>query len=146
MAVLGASGGLGGAIANVLASRGARLLLAGRDTAHLSMVGTPGALMVEAYIRDPACGTRIAAAATEGIDGLDGLVNAAGVVAFGSLEDHDDDTIEELPHERDGPVVADAKRPAAPASERGLRRAVVRRRGRAAPARDGGLLRRRKQR
>jgi NAD(P)-dependent dehydrogenase (short-subunit alcohol dehydrogenase family) len=31
-----------------------------------------------------------------GFGGLDGLVNAAGVVAFGSLADHDDDTIEEL--------------------------------------------------
>jgi cyclic-di-GMP-binding biofilm dispersal mediator protein len=51
---------------------------------------------VEVDIRDPSCGAQIAAAAAEGFGGLDGLVNAAGVVAFGSLADHDDDTIEEL--------------------------------------------------
>jgi NADP-dependent 3-hydroxy acid dehydrogenase YdfG len=96
VAVLGASGGLGGAIAHVLASRGARLLLAGRDSGRLRGVGIPGAPIVEVDIRDPECGTRIAEAATGGFGGLDGLVNAAGVVAFGSLADHDDDTIEEL--------------------------------------------------
>lgn len=51
---------------------------------------------MEVDIRDPSCGTRIAEAASEASGGLDGLVNAAGVVAFGSLAEHDDDTIEEL--------------------------------------------------
>jgi cyclic-di-GMP-binding biofilm dispersal mediator protein len=51
---------------------------------------------VEVDIRDPSCGTTIAREATEALGGLDGLVNAAGVMAFGSLAEHDDDTIEEL--------------------------------------------------
>jgi len=37
----------------------------------------------------------IAEAASEASGRLDGLVNAAGVVAFGSLAEHDDDTIED---------------------------------------------------
>ncbi|MEO8477413.1 MAG: SDR family NAD(P)-dependent oxidoreductase [Actinomycetota bacterium] len=96
VAVLGASGGLGSAIAHVLAGRGASLLLAGLDSGRLRSVGIPNAAIVEVDIRDPSCGGRIAQAATEAFGGLDGLINAAGVVAFGSLLEHDDDTIEEL--------------------------------------------------
>lgn len=96
VAVLGASGVLGGLISRSLASRGARLLLAGRDPDRLGSVGVQDASVVEADIRDPACGTEIAEAAKAAFGGLDGLVNAAGVVAFGTLAEHDDDTIEEL--------------------------------------------------
>jgi NADP-dependent 3-hydroxy acid dehydrogenase YdfG len=96
VAVLGASGGLGTAIAHALASSGARPLLAGRDVGRLRAVGIAEAPIVQADIRDPECGTRIAEAAVESFGGLDGLVNAAGIVAFGSLAEHDDDTIEEL--------------------------------------------------
>lgn len=96
VAVLGASGVLGGRISRSLASRGARLLLAGRDPDRLGSVGVQDASVVEADIRDPACGTEIAEAAKAAFGGLDGLVNAAGVVAFGTLAEHDDDTIEEL--------------------------------------------------
>lgn len=93
VAVLGASGVLGGRISRSLASRGARLLLAGRDPDRLGSVGVQDASVVEADIRDPACGTEIAEAAKAAFGGL---VNAAGVVAFGTLAEHDDDTIEEL--------------------------------------------------
>lgn len=96
VAVLGASGGLGSAIAHALVASGARPLLAGRDVDRLGAVGIADAPIVQADIRDPECGTRIAEAAVESFGRLDGLVNAAGVVAFGSLAEHDDDTIEEL--------------------------------------------------
>lgn len=96
VAVVGASGGLGTAFTHALAARGARPLLAGRDLDRLRAVGVAGAPMVEVDVRDPGCGARIADAAVEAFGGLDGLVNATGVVAFGSLADHDDDTIEEL--------------------------------------------------
>jgi NADP-dependent 3-hydroxy acid dehydrogenase YdfG len=96
VAVLGASGGLGSAIARALAASGAQPLLAGRDVDRLRAVGIAEAPIVHVDIRDPKCGTRVAEAAADAFDGLDGLVNAAGVVAFGSLAEHDDDTIEEL--------------------------------------------------
>lgn len=96
VAVLGASGGLGTAITHALAASGARPLLAGRDVDRLRGVGIADAPIVQVDIRDPACGTRIADAAVGAWGGLDGLINAAGVVAFGSLAEHDDDTIEEL--------------------------------------------------
>ncbi|MDH5314109.1 MAG: SDR family oxidoreductase, partial [Actinomycetota bacterium] len=69
---------------------------AGRDVARLRAVGLADAPIVQADIRDPQCGARIAEAAVESFGRLDGLVNAAGIVAFGSLAEHDDDTIEEL--------------------------------------------------
>ncbi len=94
VAVLGASGGLGSAIARALAGRGSRLLLAGRDPSRLGALGL-GTPLVGVDVRDPGCGQRIAEAAVRTLDGLDGLINATGVVAFGSLLDHDD-TIEEL--------------------------------------------------
>ena len=96
VAVLGASGGLGSAIAHALVASGARPLLAGRDVDRLGALGIVDAPLVQADIRDPECGTRIAEAAVESFGSLDGLVNAAGIVAFGSLTEHDDDTIEEL--------------------------------------------------
>jgi len=96
VAVMGASGGLGSAITHALAASGARPLLAGRAVDRLRAVGIAEAPIVQADVRDPECGTRIAEAAVESFGGLDGLVNAAGIVAFGSLAEHDDDTIEEL--------------------------------------------------
>jgi cyclic-di-GMP-binding biofilm dispersal mediator protein len=54
------------------------------------------ATLVSADLRDAETGRRIVAAAVGAHDGLDGLVNAAGVVAFGSLVDTDDEVIEDL--------------------------------------------------
>jgi short-subunit dehydrogenase len=96
VAVVGASGGLGAPISRLLHERGARLLLAGRDMDRLATVGVDGAATVEADLTDPGCGDRIANAARECFGRLDGLVNAAGVVAFGGLADTDDAIVEEL--------------------------------------------------
>lgn len=62
----GASSGIGRAAANVLAARGARLLLTGRDLDRLSEVGrTTGASTYAADLLDPAAPDRIARWATE---------------------------------------------------------------------------------
>lgn len=95
VAVVGASGALGSRIARGAAERGAHLVLVGRDEGRLRLV-VEGALVVVGDVGDATLGERVVAAATEHHGGLDGLVNAAGVVAFGPLLDTDDAVIEEL--------------------------------------------------
>ena len=93
--VVGASGGLGAPIARRLADAGARLTLVGRDEQRLRALGVPGEV-VAIDIRKPASAPAIVAAAVEAHGGVDGLVNAAGAVAFGSIEDTQDDVIIDL--------------------------------------------------
>lgn len=96
VAVLGASGGLGAPIARLLAEHGARLLLAGRRTDRLDALGIHGASTVTLDVRDVNAGDSLVAAAQDAFGRLDGVVNAAGVVAFGPLIDTDDVVLEEL--------------------------------------------------
>jgi short-subunit dehydrogenase len=96
VAVLGASGALGSRIARGARERGAHVVLVGRDPARLQSVVAGAAVVVVGDISDAGLGDRVVAAATEHHGGLDGLVNAAGVVAFGPLLDTDDAVIEEL--------------------------------------------------
>ncbi|MGA8047225.1 MAG: SDR family oxidoreductase [Dermatophilaceae bacterium] len=96
VAVIGASGALGSLIARELADRGARLVLAGRDPDRLAAVGIAGAVTVLADLTDASAGDRIVEAAQDGYGRLDGVVNAAGVVAFGPLVDTEDIVVEEL--------------------------------------------------
>lgn len=116
--VAGAGGGLGSRIARALADRGARLTLVGRRP--MEDRGLGGAL-VEADLRLPSEAERVVRAAIDAHGGLDGVINAAGVVAFGTAEETSADTIEELfltntflpmflihaalPHLRDGGVI-----------------------------------------
>ena len=93
--VTGASGGIGHHIARQLVDAGARLTLVARDRNALEALEID-ATLVAADLRDAETGRRIVAAAVGAYDRLDGLVNAAGVVAFGSLADTDDDIIEDL--------------------------------------------------
>jgi short-subunit dehydrogenase len=95
VAVVGASGGLGAPIARRLAERGATLILAGPHPERISALDIEGAVTVELDIRDPAAGDALVAAA-EPLGRLDGVVNAAGVAAFGALAETDDSVIEEL--------------------------------------------------
>lgn len=92
--VLGASGGLGRPVAELLAARGARLVLAGRDAARLPDID--GAARVTADVRDAAAGDLVVGAARDRYGRLDGVVNCAGVVAFGPLLETDDAVVEEL--------------------------------------------------
>lgn len=94
IAVVGASGALGSLIVAELAGRGARLLVVGRDADRLAALGA--GVPVVAELGDARAGEAVAAAAQEHLGGLDGLVNAAGVVAFGALVDTPDEVVEEL--------------------------------------------------
>lgn len=94
IAVVGATGALGSLVSAELAARGARLLVVGRDADRL------GALEAEARVLadlgDATAGDAVVATAREHLGGLDGLVNATGVVAFGALVDTPDEVVEEL--------------------------------------------------
>ncbi|WP_216658531.1 SDR family NAD(P)-dependent oxidoreductase [Nocardioides sp. zg-1230] len=94
IAVVGATGALGTLLAAELAVRGARLLVTGRDPDRVDALETE--VRVVADLGDATAGDAVAAAAREHLGGLDGLVNAAGVVAFGSLVDTPDEVVEEL--------------------------------------------------
>jgi NAD(P)-dependent dehydrogenase (short-subunit alcohol dehydrogenase family) len=113
--VLGATGGLGAAIARELAAAGARLTLSGRDEGRLAalaaelgdavVVTVPSDLtrpegpasVVRAAV-DAGASTRSASApdSQRPTPILTGVVNAAGVVAFGAVEDLDDDTLDDV--------------------------------------------------
>ncbi len=95
IAVVGASGVLGSLVAHELVRRGARLLLVGRDATRLEGLGIDAPVVV-ADVGDATAGDAVAEAARSAYGGLDGLVNAAGVVAFGPLVDTPDEVIEEL--------------------------------------------------
>lgn len=88
----GAGGGLGRPIAQRLAAAGARLVVSGRDTARLEGLGHP----VLADLRLPGEPERLVEEAVAHLGRLDGLVHAAGVVAFGPAEQADDDLLDEL--------------------------------------------------
>ncbi|MEW2017928.1 SDR family oxidoreductase [Rhodococcus sp. NPDC076796] len=87
--VFGASGGLGGPIVEQLAKAGARLTVSGRsiESDHHT---------VNADLTLPDSARSVVAEAVEHHGGLDGIVIAAGVVAFGPVTDVDDDTVDEL--------------------------------------------------
>ncbi|GAB3016931.1 short-chain dehydrogenase [Nocardioides flavus (ex Wang et al. 2016)] len=94
IAVVGATGVLGSLLTTELSARGARVLVVGRDAERLAAL--PGEGRVVADLGDARAGEDVARAAREHLGGLDGLVNAAGVVAFGSLADTPDEVVEEL--------------------------------------------------
>lgn len=96
IAVVGASGALGSLIAKGAAERGAKVVLVGRDRDRLEAVGIEGAPVVDGDLGEAGLGERVVAAATEAHGRLDGVVNAAGVVAFGALADTDPAVVEEL--------------------------------------------------
>ncbi|MFO7590115.1 MAG: SDR family NAD(P)-dependent oxidoreductase [Acidimicrobiia bacterium] len=93
--VTGATGGIGREIAGQLAALGARLTLSARDRGTLEALAID-ATLVAADLRDAHAGKSIVDTALAANDRLDGLVNAAGIVAFGPLGETDDVVIEEL--------------------------------------------------
>ena len=85
MVVVGASGGLGSAIAAELAGRGAVVIGAGRSGPDLVL-----------DIRDSHAGDAVVRVALGTHGRLDGVVVASGAVAFGELCDADPAVVEEL--------------------------------------------------
>jgi cyclic-di-GMP-binding biofilm dispersal mediator protein len=94
--VVGATGALGSRVARLLADRGADVTLSGRSAHALAQLDIAGAHAVAADLREPDAPRSIVTAAAERHGRLDGLVIAAGVVAFGALTEIDDDTVDDL--------------------------------------------------
>ncbi|WP_328858992.1 SDR family NAD(P)-dependent oxidoreductase [Williamsia herbipolensis] len=94
--VVGASGALGSRIAKSLAEQGATLTISGRSTETLDGLGIDGAHVVAADLREPDAARTVIAEAKAKHGRIDGVVNAAGVAAFGPVADIDDDTVDDL--------------------------------------------------
>jgi NAD(P)-dependent dehydrogenase (short-subunit alcohol dehydrogenase family) len=100
--VTGATSGIGKAAAELLGQRGAALLLVGRDEAALSRVSgaiaSRGATAdhVVADITAAGAPAEIVARAVERFGAIDVLVNAAGVIATGSIENTTDEVWDHL--------------------------------------------------
>jgi short-subunit dehydrogenase len=92
--VAGSTGVLGGHIARRLDERGARLVLLGRAAARLPAVsdGVP----VLGDLRDSDTSARAIDVAISRFGRVDGVVNAAGVVAFGPLAQLEDAVLTEM--------------------------------------------------
>ena len=88
VAVIGATGGLGGELVTALAARGATMIRCNRSG------GPTSDLAID--LRDSRAGDVLVDHATAVYGRLDGVVVAAGIVAFGDLVDTDDVVIEEL--------------------------------------------------
>lgn len=99
MLVVGATGGLGAAISRRLSTEGAHLTLAARNEKKLQALadelGGSVSGTVSADLTLPGGPASVAAAATRD-GGLDGIIYAAGVVAFGPLADLDEDAFDQM--------------------------------------------------
>ena len=90
--VTGGSSGIGRACARALAGEGANVALAGRRRSRLDEVaanvrGMGGqTLVLEGDVRDEATCARWAEACEQTFGGLDGLLNAAGVIGNGAID------------------------------------------------------------
>lgn len=93
--IAGATGGLGSRIAREMADRGARLTLVSRSQDKLDALDVAG-LRHAADLRLPGAAAGAVQAAVDANGGIDAVVNAAGVVAFGPLTELDTDTLEEV--------------------------------------------------
>ncbi|MCK2087055.1 SDR family oxidoreductase [Thauera aromatica] len=94
----GASGGIGQALAERLCAGGARVLLVGRETEAFAALAQryPGQVdCVRADLCERAGRDAVLAAARRG-DGLNCLINAAGINRFGLLESQDEEAIAHL--------------------------------------------------
>ncbi|MBB5212646.1 SDR family oxidoreductase [Microbulbifer hydrolyticus] len=96
--VTGASGGIGRAIAELLAARGHRLLLQGRDEKRLqqlceSLPGEAEHRVLVADLLDPDARQGLVQACRQQAGGVDVLINNAGVSTFALLADTRDDEL-----------------------------------------------------
>lgn len=94
--VTGASSGIGAAIAKELSSAGVKLLLTARRGKHLSALAGDIGGDVEIHaadIADPATPSQLLDLAREKFGGVDILINNAGVLEMGPLDDVDIDRL-----------------------------------------------------
>lgn len=91
----GASGGLGSAIGRRMSEAGARLILFGRDPTRLAATGLAGE-QVTGDLRDAASCDAAIQAALSAHGRIDGVINAAGTVAFGEVGDLTDEVMDGL--------------------------------------------------
>lgn len=91
--VVGANGGLGRPLVRLLAAEGARLAVTARDAG--SVADLPGQAL-SGDLRSPGGPARLVAEAVESLGGLDGLVIASGIVAFGPAGQLPDEVLADL--------------------------------------------------
>lgn len=94
--IAGATGGLGSAIASRLAESGVDLTLVARSDERLAALPVAGNRMACDLRHPDSCSAAVDAAAAHGSPGLDIVVNAVGVVAFGPVDELSLDAMEEL--------------------------------------------------
>jgi len=94
--LVGASGGIGRAVARELADRGAVLALTGRSHEALSAVDAPGAFREAFDLTAPGAVDATVSWALQALGRLDGVVCTTGVVAFGPLAETSAETVEEI--------------------------------------------------
>lgn len=97
--VLGGSGVLGSLIAAELRNRGATVMLSGRDGERLRQRAAelgPDVPSVIGDLTQAHHAGHVVQTAVETMGGLDGVVNAAGIVAFGPLAELSDDALDAL--------------------------------------------------
>lgn len=97
--VLGGSGELGRRISAELARRGASLTLAGRSADRLMAASRaigPEVCSILFDLTVPGHAPHVVDTAASQLGGLDGVVNAAGVVGFGGLDDLTDEALDVL--------------------------------------------------
>ena len=93
--VVGATGGLGREISRLLADRGALVTLAARDEARLEALGIPGS-RVAGDVTRPGIPAHMVSSALSAHGKLDGVIYAAGAVAFGATTELSDEVLERL--------------------------------------------------
>lgn len=93
--LLGATGGLGRALAEELTARGAALTLVGRDQSRLDQLTAAGTRL-SLDLRSPDAVATAMRAAVDAHGKLDVVINAVGVVAFGDVSTLSTDVMEEL--------------------------------------------------
>lgn len=100
VAITGAGSGIGAATARLLVERGALVALGSRREEPLSALvdelGADRAVAVPMDVRVPADNHRLVDAATGRFGRLDSVVPNAGIGAYGSILDHDDDAVAEM--------------------------------------------------
>jgi short-subunit dehydrogenase len=95
--VVGATGGLGSAVARELAGRGARLALSGRDEAALEGLARDiDAVALPADLTEPGAPAQVVGDAHSSLGELSLAVNAPGVVAFGEVAALEESVLRQL--------------------------------------------------